>query len=102
VLATDGLGQQLLSAPAALRVDGLSPLARVRVRGGRRVTVRVADADSGLRPKATAVEFGDGDTERGGAAFDHVYPRAGLFRISVRARDAAGNRTARRFEVRVR
>jgi hypothetical protein len=102
VLATDGFGQQLLSKPVKLRVDGQPPLVSV---GGparsRQVTVRVHDADSGLASKATTVSFGDGSRARGGSRFAHRYERAGRYTVSVRAHDKVGNRVSRRFEVRV-
>lgn len=100
VLATDGLGQQLLSKPVRLRVDGQRPIVNVATRG-KRVTVRVRDADSGLAVKATRVEFGDGARESGGASFRHSYEAGGRYKVVVHARDEVGNRIARRFEVRV-
>ncbi len=100
VLATDGSGQQLLSKAVKLRVDGQRPGVGVRVRRGR-VTVRVHDAGSGLRAAATKVSFGDGDRARGGSRFAHSYARPGRYAVVVRAGDAVGNRTWRRFEVRV-
>jgi hypothetical protein len=102
VLATDGLGQQLLSEPVKLLVDGERPIVTVSgPRASGRVTVRVRDADSGLEAKATRVGFGDGATASGGAGFHHSYASPGRYTIAVRARDRAGNRVARRFEVRV-
>lgn len=101
VLATDQFGQQLLSKPAKLRVDGQRPTVGVRVLSGHRVGVRVSDGGSGVEGKATSVSFGDGERARGGARFVHHYRRPGHYTIAVRARDEAGNRTARRFQVRV-
>ncbi len=100
VLATDSLGQQVLSKAAKLRVDGQPPIVKVRSRG-RRVTVRLRDRDSGLKAKATKVAFGEGARERGGSKFRYEYPGPGRHLVLVRARDEAGNRVARRFEVRV-
>lgn len=100
ILATDGLGQQLLSKPVKLRVDGQRPILNVATRG-KGVTVRVRDADSGLAVKATRVDFGDGTRESGGAKFRHAYEAAGRYTVVVHARDEVGNRIARRFEVRV-
>lgn len=102
VLATDGFGQELLSKPVKLLVDGQPPLVSVGgLVGSRRVTVRVHDADSGLAPKATEVSFGDGSQANGGSRLAHLYERAGRYTVSVRARDKVGNRVSRRFEVRV-
>ena len=100
VLATDGLGQQLLSGVAKLRIDGQPPGVRVKARGSG-VTVRVHDAGSGLNSKATEVSFGDGDHAHGGSKLSHAYRRPGRYTIAVRARDMVGNATWRRFEVRV-
>ena len=101
VLATDGLGQQLLSKAAKLRVDGQRPAVRVRVLSGHRVAVRVSDGGSGVAGKATRVSFGDGERAHGGAGFVHSYRRPDRYTIAVRARDRVGNGTARRFQVRV-
>ncbi len=100
VLATDGSGQQLLSKAVKLRVDGQRPGVGVRVRRGR-VTVRAHDAGSGLKAAATKVSFGDGERARGGSRFAHSYRRPGRYTVVVRASDAVGNRTWRRFEVRI-
>jgi hypothetical protein len=101
VLATDRFGQQLLSPAQKLKVDGQPPIAQVRLHG-RQVTVRLRDRGSGLATKATRVSFGDGARASGGSGLLHAYTHRGRFRILVRARDAAGNRLVRRFEVRVR
>jgi PKD domain len=102
VLATDGVGQQLLSKPVKLLVDGERPIVALRgPSASGRVGVRILDADSGVAPKETRIEFGDGDRARGGLRFHHVYERPGRYTIAVRASDRAGNRVARRFEVRV-
>jgi hypothetical protein len=102
VLATDSLGQQQLSAPAKLRVDGAPPRAAVEAKGGDEVVVRVTDLGSGLDGKATRVRFGDGQSDRGGAKFHHVYARPGTYTVSVRAADRVGNRYWHRFRVRIR
>jgi hypothetical protein len=101
VLATDGLGQQLLSKAAKLRIDGQRPAVRVRLLSGRRVAVRVGDSGSGIDERATKIEFGDGERAHGGARFVHPYGRPGRYEVVVRADDKAGNRTVRRFGVRV-
>ncbi len=102
VLATDRFGQQMLSKPVGLMVDGEAPLVTVSEPGpSARVAVRVRDADSGLKAKATSVDFGDGVMAHGGGRFHHVYSAPGTYTVFVRARDRVGNRVTRRFEVRV-
>ncbi len=102
VLATDALGQQQLSAPVKLRVDGTPPHAEVEAKGGEKVVVRVGDVGSGLDAAATRVRFGDGEGARRGAKFEHVYAAPGTYTVSVRAKDRVGNRYWHRFRVRVR
>jgi hypothetical protein len=102
VLATDALGQQVLSKRVKLRVDGEPPVERIAGPNGGRVAVRLRDAASGVKLKASSVRFGDGVRERGGSTFRHTYEAAGGYAIVVHARDRAGNRTTRRFEVRIR
>jgi hypothetical protein len=102
VEATDGLGQQLLSNRAKLRVDGQRPLVKVKIGKARSATVKLTDAGSGLAAKASRVSFGDGSSERGGSKFVHSYPRPGRYTIVVGARDQVGNRLWRRLAVRVR
>ena len=103
VLATDGLGQQLLSSAVKLRVDGLPPSVALRVSRARGlVAVRLRDPDSGLRARSTSVSFGDGARARGGSRFHHAYSHAGRYTIVVRAADEVGNRLVRRFVVAVR
>lgn len=102
VLATDALGEQLLSKPVKLRIDGQPPVVRVKLGADRRIAVRVADPDSGTRSKATVVRFGDGERARGGSGFHHAYARSGRYTVAVRAIDRVGNRVRRRFELRIR
>lgn len=100
VLAVDALGQRVLSGKLKLKVDGQAPIVRVSEPGpGGAVTVRVRDEDSGVVVKATRVSFGDGAREAGGARLTHVYAGHGRRTIVVKARDRAGNRTVRSFEV---
>lgn len=102
VRASDGFGQQLLSNRAMLRVDGEPPGVKVGVGKQGRVVVRLADSGSGLRAKATQVNFGDGARERGGGKLVHDYAHPGRYLVVVRARDRVGNRLWRRFEVNAR
>jgi hypothetical protein len=111
VLATDALGQQVLSPALPLQVDARAPRASVagvgrRRRDGtlpRRVVVRVRDPESGVAAGATRCSFGDGTRAvRGTRNCRHVYRRAGRYRIVVRSRDAVGNRMTRVIPVEVR
>ena len=101
VMAIDAFGQQVLSKPVKLLVDGEPPLIRLRGPSGRQLSVRVQDPDSGPQARATWVEFGDGARATDGTEFRHVYERAGRYRVVVHAADRAGNRSTRSFEVRV-
>ena len=102
VLATDGLGQQMLSPVVRLRVDNLPPSVALRVSRARGVVaVRLSDPDSGLRAGSTSVNFGDGTRAHGGSRFRHAYAHAGHFTVIVRAADKVGNRVTRRFGVAV-
>ena len=102
-MATDGLGEQVLSPAVKLRVDAQPPRVTVVLKPRRGLaTIKLRDPDSGLDPAATSVEFGDGERARKGAKFHHRYARAGRYAIVVRARDRVGNRVKRRFEAVVR
>jgi hypothetical protein len=103
VMATDGLGQQIVSPVVRLRVDAQAPSVSLRVRSARgAATVRLSDPDSGLRSASCSVSFGDGTEARGGPVLRHVYGRPGRYRVVVRATDEVGNRVTRRFEAVVR
>ncbi len=123
VFAIDEAGQETGSRNAVLLVDRRPPQVRLR-RRGRRVAVVVSDGarreTSGLKGSSVQVSFGDGSGKgksRGGGgattiskaggkkkptakAVRHAYARPGAFKVSVSARDRAGNVT--RFERRVR
>lgn len=101
VLATDALGQQVLSKKAKLLVDGQPPLVSLRGPRAGRVTVKVVDSDSGTKKGATWVSFGDGSKEAKRGSFQHLYERAGRYELVVHASDRVGNRAVRRFEVKV-
>jgi hypothetical protein len=100
VIATDQFGQQTFSRPAKLRVDSQPPALRIKARG-ESVRVTLTDAQSGLRPSATYVNFGDGKTSKHHARARHVYAAPGVYTIQVRARDRVGNRLRRRVKVKV-
>lgn len=102
VLATDALGQQVLSKPVKLLVDGEPPLIRLSGPHAGRLRVRVFDRDSGTRKRSTWVSFGDGSREDDAAGFRHLYARPGRYEVTVHSADRVGNRVTRRFAVRVR
>lgn len=102
-MATDALGEQVISPAVKLRVDGQAPGVELKVRRARGVaTVRLRDPDSGLRAKSTLVDFGDGTRVGAGSKLRHAYEHPGRYTIRVRARDRVGNRVSRRFEAVVR
>ncbi|HWA55456.1 MAG TPA: hypothetical protein VG816_14905 [Solirubrobacterales bacterium] len=122
VLATDGLGQQVLSKGARLKVDAEPPIVEVKAQPKRgRVSISVSDPDSGIKgKKPPTAKFGDGGPalrlapsgngllihhRRGKAPSFHIshrYEGGGLYSIVVRARDKVGNKVVRHFEVKVR
>ena len=103
VMATDAIGEQTLTSPVKLRVDGQPPIAHVALnQGKRRLTVRIKDLDSGLRGGATDVVFGDGSHHRGGSHVTHVYARPGHYTLTIHARDQVGNSLVQRLPVTVR
>ncbi len=100
VIATDGLGGQILSKVAKLKVDSEAPTANLRQKG-ERVKITVRDEESGVR--VVRCGFGDGTPpvrRHGGCA--HRYRRPGRFRIAVFTRDRAGNSAWHRFKVTVK
>lgn len=103
VLATDRLGEEVLSRAVKLRVDSAPPTLRLHLRRERgTVAVELRDSQSGLRPGATRVSFGDGSRRRGGAGFHHRYKAAGTYRLHLRAEDRVGNVLAQNIRVTVR
>jgi hypothetical protein len=91
VLATDGNGQATLTPPSALLIDALPPRVKItRALGGRGVSVRVTDRDSGVNTRRVSVAFGDGASARGRARFTHRYAHGGVYRVVVRASDKLG------------
>jgi hypothetical protein len=102
-MATDALGEQMVSPAVKLRVDGRAPQVELEIRRAHGlVTVRLRDPESGIRTASTRVSFGDGAVARKGLKLRHAYERAGRYTIVVHARDRVGNRVARRFEAVVR
>ncbi len=92
LLATDIDGQEMLSAPSTLRVDGVPPAVKiVRTQGGYGVSVRVSDSYAGIDTHDVTVSFGDGHGARGRKRFGHRYARGGAYRVVVHVRDNLGN-----------
>jgi PKD domain len=101
IFAIDDAGQETGSRTGRLLVDRGRPRVRLR-RSGRALTVSVRDGSgSGLRRRATRVSFGDGARVAGEPRARHAYGMPGIYRVVVRARDRAGNRTTLRRKVRV-
>jgi hypothetical protein len=105
VIAVDRSGQETVSQSGQVRVDRRRPTVRLRL-GGRSLAVHVSDGprtrSSRLRRGVTRVDFGEGAVVAGRTSTRHAYAHAGSYRVTVRARDRAGNRTLLRRWVRVR
>ncbi len=106
VLATDEKGQVTATPASSLKVDRTAPKVAVRVnRAGRRVTVQVSDGPkgrvSGVSSSDTELTWGDGKSASGRRSFVHRYARRGSFRITLKSRDKAGNKTTVQRTVRV-
>jgi hypothetical protein len=126
VFAIDDAGQQTGSHNATLRVDQQPPAVRLR-KHGRRLAVSISDggrlSSSGLKGSSARISFGDGSggggAGGGGATtisttgrkgkksgpvvktVRHAYARGGAYKVTVTARDRAGNRTHFQRTVRV-
>jgi hypothetical protein len=100
VVATDGLGGDVISKAAKLRVDSQPPRLQTRVeKKSGTIDLRLADTQSGLRTGATRISFGDGDHARGGARFHHRYQGPGRYMVRVWASDRVHNRLIQQFRV---
>lgn len=103
VLATDRLGQDVLSRPVKLRIDSQPPRPRLRVKPRKgMVVLKLDDPQSGLLARATRVAFGDGERARGGGVFHHRYQRPGRYTVRLRAIDKVHNRLSQRIRVVIR
>jgi PKD domain len=92
LLATDAYGQSTLTPPSKLEIDGQPPLVDIAgAMQGHGVAVRVSDSLSGVDLRAVSVSFGDGQVASGRKLFHHRYAHAGVYTITVRARDKIGN-----------
>lgn len=102
VIATDQFGEEVLSRPAKLKIDSEPPRPQVKVEFRRGIVrVKFSDGQSGLRPGATRVSFGDGTKKRSGAKFTHRYVRAGTYTIHLRAEDRVHNALVQTVRVKV-
>jgi hypothetical protein len=91
VLATDRYGESTLTSPVSLDLADSPPQVRIaRTRHGTAVSVRIKDP-AGLDSSSLSVSFGDGTTARHRASVTHTYDRAGVYRVTVSARDSVGN-----------
>jgi hypothetical protein len=96
VIATDSHGQATRSPLTTVRVDGTPPTVALKggwphTRVGRRtLRVIVKDRSSGVDPRRTTVDWGDGVVSAG-AIQHHVYAHAGIYRVVISAYDNAGN-----------
>jgi hypothetical protein len=100
VVATDAGGQETTSRPADLRVDLTKPRVRVNRFRNRLVQVTVSDPTAGVENTSVRVSWGDGKRSSARRIAAHRYRGGGPFRVTVTARDKAGNRATVRQNVR--
>ncbi len=89
VVATDAGGQETTSAPAELRFDATPPRASVRRFKNGLTEVKLTDSASGVDKTASRIDWGDGTR---GTKRVHRYRNGARPKITIRARDKAGNR----------
>lgn len=104
VIATDPAGQSTATPVADLLIDTSAPSVRTSFnRRARRATVKLADGAvgdvSGVASSNSSVSWGDGKRGSGRRTLKHRYKRRGSFRITVTARDKAGNKRVSRRRV---
>jgi PKD domain len=103
VIATDRLGEEVLSRPARMKVDSQPPRMQLRVdRRAGIIHLKLKDTQSGLVPRATRISFGDGTKARGGSSFTHHYQQPGAYKIRLRAEDRVGNVLVQKISVTVK
>jgi hypothetical protein len=103
VLASDASGQQTMSSEAELKIDANPPLVRLGYLDRRRaVRVTISDRASGVDRRVIAISFGDGKRSYRHTSAVHVYRRAGVYTITARVRDKAGNQAVDHLQARVR
>ncbi len=96
VTATDSADQSTSTPVASLKLDRTPPKVRAAVvRRARRATVTLSDGAkgdvSGVAAGTSSVRWGDGKRSSGQRTLRHRYARPGSFKITVTARDKAGN-----------
>jgi hypothetical protein len=99
VVSVDPRGQATATKARFVRVDVSGPKVTLRKRSGLRLRVTISDPQTGVR--SARVDFGDGTFTTLVRPREHRYGRAATYRVTVRAEDALGNRTRKRFTVRV-
>jgi len=102
MIAIDSFGQETTARAEELNVDRTRPRARLKRKRGRRLSVRVADATSRLRRSSVSISWGDRTRTKRRPRATHRYRRAGRYRVTIKARDRAGNRATIRKRVRIR
>ncbi len=117
VFAANPGGQQSRTKPISVFIDTVAPRGRLKVRGpvraGSLLRARVSYADHppAGEPRSDAsgvaqviIHWGDRTTTRiklGAHTAEHVYRRAGQYRVTLIVIDRAGNRTRAFFKLRV-
>ena len=114
IFAIDDGGQETGSRKAVLRIDRKRPRVRLRQHGNR-VTVVAADNTSGFKRGGVKASFGSGPARASASAsrrhgagkrnrpvvVHHAFSAPGVYLVTVRARDRAGNKVAFARRVRV-
>jgi hypothetical protein len=117
IFAIDANGQETGSRRTVLKVDRKPPRVRLRKRG-RRLALVVIDHLSGVKSRSVRASFGEARAARSSTStalvsggrgkqrpapvvIRHSYPAAGSYRVTVEARDRAGNTVSFNREVRI-
>lgn len=91
VVATDSGGQETTSAPAELRFDASPPKVRIKRYRNGLTEALITDGASGVDKTATRIDWGDGTKVSGKRT--HRYRGGARPKITITARDKAGNKT---------